>query len=530
MALRFEINEDEFYNLNMGYEFARGEVGNPVQTLMFRFSGWLDVIPGQEIEKIVAGRMLALVAVIATCGVMYKVSRRYFSTPASLFAILTFFGFNFVFRHLTAFRVDAFVTLCLMLTLLIVSDPQQSWRKVVIAGLLIGIAFSLTLKSIFYMPIVAVFLMGRWVSTKWSRKAFWHGLTMLFVALAIYGIVFVLHDPQGFSLDDSLAYLREISNDSLLVNETPKTRSMFFHSLLRSFTGWGLVVIGFVVLVSQLLKNNIRSKWQTIALLSFAFPITTVIYYNHSYPYLYPFMLAPAMIVIAAAIERFFVEQKSDIFFFLICFYAIIPIAIFGRSMFQNNEAQRTTIAAVHQIFPVPVPTIDCCGMIASFDRINEVGWFINPDIFGHLKYIDADIPIMREIVKTHKPVLILANADSLDVNQGYNKGYPYRLLEEDFITVKNNYQRFWGPIYIPGKQIFENGPIEILMAGTYTFKGPENVLINGQTLANGDTIDLPMGEHEISELGPEAANLIWGDNLRKPNLPEPTKPLFNGF
>jgi hypothetical protein len=530
LALRFEINEDEFYNMNMGYEFLRGDVNNPIQTLMFRITSWLTTIQGNEIDQIIAGRMIAFGAAIVTSIFIYKTSRRYFGIQASLFALLAFFGFNFVFRHLSAFRSDALVTMCLMAVLWIVSDPNQSWRKVVTVGVLIGMAFSLALKSIFYMPIIAIFLLGRWITSNWSLQAFLYGLSMFVTAILTYALIFILHDTTSFRISDGTSYLQKISGNSLQNDGQPFMRTMFVSSLLRSFTGWGLLFLGFMVTLFQFFKGHDRPKFETIALLSFIIPVTSIIYYYHAYPYFYPFMLAPAVVFIAAAMDRFFVDKKSDVFFILICIYSLIPIGIFARSMFQNNDAQRTTIEAVRTIFPTSVPVIDCCGMISSFDRVNETGLFINPDIFGHLKYIEAGTPIITEIIKNHKPQLILANAISLDMEQEYNADFPYHLLPKDDKTIRDNYVKFWGPIYVPGKKITRDGPFEILLAGTYTYYGRAGARIDGIEVGNGQVMTFSRGKHEVSGLENKTIQLVWGDNLQKPDLPEPTKSFFNGF
>jgi len=530
MALRFVINQDEFYNLNMGYEFLRGEIGTPFQTLMFRMSGWLRFLPGNEIDQIVAGRLFNYAAAIATSFFIYKTCKRYFSTNASLFAVLAYFGFYYVFRHLTAFRADVLVTMCLMAILWLVSDPEQSWRKVGAAGLLIGIAFTLSIKSIFYMPIVALFLLGRWMTSNWSRQAFLQGLAMFLIAIGSFAILFILHSPKTSIAAENAAYLQSISKTSFTHSGLFNRQGVFGMSLLQNLVGWGVLLLGLLETTKEIKTNPNRPRMETIYILAFIIPLTPIIFYYHANPYFYPFMLAPAMIFIAAAADHFIKSQKSAIFIGLTCIFSLLPLTIFVRSSANHQDTQHIVINAVHEIFPNPVPIIDYCGMISSFDRVNEAGLFINPDIFGHSKYLNKNTPIMADIVKTHQPQIILANVTGLDLQNEFRHEFSYDLLEEDARVLKENYLKFWGPVYVPGKMFKGDSRFEILMGGTYTYYGSEAANIDGNEIKNGEVVHLSPGSHEISNLTSSASRLVWGDNLKKPDIPEPTRSLFNGF
>ena len=530
MARRFEINFDEFYNLNMGYEFLRGEVTNPFQTIFFRFASWLDFIQGNEVDQIVAGRMFTYGASVLTCFFIYKLSRRYFSVQASLFAVLSLFSFFYVFRHMTAFRTDIIITMYLMAILWVVSDPNQNKYKVLIAGFLIGLSFTLALKSIFYMPVVAIFLLGRWQASAWSRQEFIHGVTMFLVAVITYVILFILHDPSLSNADSSARYLQSLSETEEGESGLFKTWGILVDSVLKNPLGWWLLILGFTLVATDI-KNDVgRPKYMTIALLTFLFPLSTVIYYYHANAYFYPFMLAPAVIFIAAAIDRFGLPDKPTIFIVLIGVFSYLPVSIFIRSVSQHQLSQRAVLNAVHEIFPSPVPVMDYCGMISTFDRVNESGLFINPDIFGHVKYSLNKKPVMKKAIISYQPQIILANTSGLDLNQEYQHLYLYPLLTEDTEVLQNNYVKIWGPIFIPGQQLREDGSFEVLVSGIYTIKGSTGITIDGTLIKNGQTLFLAQGMHELSGLKGGSVQLVWGDNLKKPDIPEPTRPLFHGF
>jgi len=191
MAFRFEVNQDEFYSLNMIYEFARGEVSTPFQTLFLRIFGWLQHVPGYEVDQIVIGRLVTTFCGFITAWFIFKLSRRFASFKASLFAVLGYFSFFFVFRHLTAFRVDGVITALLMGAVYIASDPTLNVKKVICAGALIGTACMITLKSVFYLPIVAVFLLHRWKNSGWRSREFYHGAGMAIVSVLSFGALYL---------------------------------------------------------------------------------------------------------------------------------------------------------------------------------------------------------------------------------------------------------------------------------------------------------------------------------------------------
>lgn len=530
MVLRFEINQDEFYSLMMAYEFTRGEVSNPFQTIFFRLSTILQHVPGNEVDQVIAGRMVIFAFAVLTCVLIYKTSRRFYSAQASLFAVLAFFAFNYVFRHMTAYRADMVITTILMAIIWLVSDPAQNWKKVVTTGFLIGLTFTFALKSIFYMPIVAVFLVGRWMSTKWSRQAFLYGAVMFVIAVLTYALLYVLHSTSMSGSEYGTNYLKKVSFNGLVQAGLFNRGYTFLFSLFNNVVGWSLLFVGFFTVIAGLGKNRVRTRIETAGLVSLIIPLTTVIYYYHTNPYFYPFMLAPAMIFIAAAADKFLVGKRALIFAVFISYFCFLAGSVFVRSMSQTQDAQRATLDAIHELFPSPVPYIDYCGAISSFDRLNESRLFMNPDIFAHSKYLRDGQPMMTEFLKTYQPQIMLANVEGLDLADDYEDAFDYVLLEPDDKVLRDSFIKFWGPIYLPGKQVFSDGPIEILIDGTYTIYGSDETQIDGVPLRHGDVVLLSPGTHQVTQVGADGIKLVWGDNLQKPTTPEPMNYFFNGF
>ena len=529
MVFRFEVNQDEFYSLNIAYEAIRGQFTNPFQTFFFRITRLLQYVPGNEVDQIVVGRMAIYVCAAITCLMIYKTSRRYFSVEASLFALLAFFSFSFVFRHMTAFRYDMVVTMLLMTTLWVVSDPEQNWKKVIASGLLIGLSFTFALKSIFYMPIVAVFLLGRWITSDWSKHAFFQGLVMFVLAVSTYALLYVLHDTAAYAPDSGAEYLKRISGNSFFTGFFRKG-GIFLYSFMSNIFAWGLIGIGIFAVVLGLIRDKKRTKLESCGILSLAFSLLPIVVFFHANPYFYPFMLAPAVIFIAAAADKFLIDKFRLIFPAFMVIFCLLITNIFIKSMTQDQSEQRATLNAIHEMFPEPVPFIDYCGMISSFDRVNESGLFINPYIFAMAEYREAQQPIMTDLIPKYKPEIMLTNTIRYFEGQEISGLFDNELVDEDTALIENNYIQFWGPVYIPGKYLKNNRSFEILMDGLYTYYGPAGVQIDGVVLKNGETLNLEPGAHSVQGLLSGEAKIVWGDNLKKPDIPEPTRELFNGF
>src|SRR5688500_13902205 len=112
-AFVFEINWDEFLNLSWIYDHQRGELSAVLHTVYVHWFGWLASISSNEVDQIVAARVVMFALNAATAWLIFGICREFFSRTASLFAVLAYLSFSFVFRHETAFRTDAMSTFLL---------------------------------------------------------------------------------------------------------------------------------------------------------------------------------------------------------------------------------------------------------------------------------------------------------------------------------------------------------------------------------------------------------------------------------
>ena len=102
-AISFEINWDEFFYLDWVYQWKAGKLNAVLQTIFLRAFTWLPSVSDNEVEQIVAGRLVMLGLLTASCAMLWSISRRFYTARATALALVTFLSFSFVFRHATSF-------------------------------------------------------------------------------------------------------------------------------------------------------------------------------------------------------------------------------------------------------------------------------------------------------------------------------------------------------------------------------------------------------------------------------------------
>jgi hypothetical protein len=102
----FNINWDEFGYLSHVHNYLRGSLEHKLQTFHVHFFTWLAQIGPNEVDQIVAARMVMLVLQLVTAVLLYRMARRWTSAPAALFAVAAYLSFSFVIRGGSSFRRD----------------------------------------------------------------------------------------------------------------------------------------------------------------------------------------------------------------------------------------------------------------------------------------------------------------------------------------------------------------------------------------------------------------------------------------
>ena len=529
-VLTLIISYDEFYNLNLVYNFTKGDMSSAYQTMVYRAFSWLPNLPISEIDQIVVGRFIMFLLACLTCLFIYKTSLRFASVNASLFGVLCYLSFYFVILNLTSFRADGVATAILMATIWLVSDPQQSLKKAILSGFLIALSGVFTAKSIFYMPIIATFLLTRWVVSRWALREFLNGLVMLAVALTCFVIITYFHGQMVQAPVSDSSFLDNTLKHSFLKNSMYTQFLYLLSSTIFNPVLWLFIAYGLFVLLASIYRDAPKEKINAINIISLIFPVTTLLYYVHVSPYYYSFVLAPAAIIVAYGADQYLSKPRKFPFEVPVLTCIGILIIGFGYSTLRGQQYQRDVLKNIHDIFPNSESYLDYCGMVPSFDRIVEPGLFITPDVnFGS---VIRNGPFMEDLVRKRQPKFFIANSSVLDLDGMFSHIWYAKLSSGDDAFVRQNYLHHWGPVYIAGKNLRgvhtqSTVQFEIIIEGTYTLRGPAAIIIDGTEVEPNSTVYLSTGQHIATDVGNVEYQLIWGDNLVKPKEIEKPNRIF---
>src|SRR5262249_30518901 len=139
-------------------------------------------------------------------------------------------------------------------------------------------------------------------------------------------------------------------------------------------------------------------------------------FYRNAFAYCYVLILPPAAILIGMSYESY--RERATVSGSRLA-ALLMPLLIAAQCAFlvvnsvrllpDKIEPQRVTLAAVHAVFPDPVPYIDGYGAVASFPRY---AFFMSS--WGMAHYHAIGEPVFPDLVAQGQPPLLLADSPSL--------------------------------------------------------------------------------------------------------------------
>jgi hypothetical protein len=530
----YEINWDEFLHLSLVHNYSRGEMNQALQTAFIHLFHWVKSINGNEVDQVIAARVVIYVLGSATVSFLFLISRRFMPVHAALFAVLSYLSFSFVLRQGNSFRTDPIATFFLMATLwLIVCRPMQL-RYALAAGVLTGLAGMITIKSIFYVPTIAIILLVQLFTDNNRRNVFFYGLTTGVSALAGFLAIYTLHSLTLVDLASTGAFLESVTSWTLGERNFSNAIATFRLAVLQNPVFWVIASVGIAACLRGLIRATSQDAACWATLLSFGVPLGSLLVYTQTFPYYYPFMLAPVAVLCGAGVTIVPGNSGSKVTVIAGMMLGVLLISHYILALRQDTATQRLTLEVIHQAFPEPTPYIDRNSMVSSYPKR---GFFMS--VWGMSNYYRVGVPVMRSVIERDQPRFLIANRRMLELDDlGPDEFGPshFGLFKEDIATLKANYIRHWGAIYVAGKTFDSSiaGPaqnFEILIEGSYTVESAEPVIFDGKEVQPGDVINLASGTHRLRmrEASPDVT-LRWGDHLYRPLEITPGGPLFTGF
>ena len=513
IALRVQVNWDEFFRLGWIYEFKAGVLAQPLETGYIHGFRWLNAISDNEVIQIIAARIVMTACLCASCFCLFRIARRVTDRECALLAVLAFLTFSFVLHHGTAFRVDPPIIALLMAALCLLSQDRISMHHFIIAGLCIGIAGVISVKSIFYLPTIIILLFLHWKGSGWSKKILFHCILSGAIALGIWGILLALHMNSLSSTNPIPGYVKYVSTSSLIKYGLFPHLHILARGIAQNPLYLVLFLYGFFVAIHGLFGSSRRVL--NIKILAFSLPLISVSFYAHSYEYFYVFLLAPASVLVALGALQL-KRNMPHVFVALFPIMLVMALPRVYHNLKHSHDYQKQVNQIVHDVFPQPTAYIDRCSQISSYPKS---GLFMS--YIAMREYYEEKIDIIHQDIKKNQPKFILANIDSLVPDRDLNIRIDRQLLVMDQQAISQNYIHFWGgPIYIAGKQLNameQSSEFSILIAGTYTIDTHSPVTINGKSYGPGDLIDLKPGTHTLASPLPTNVTIRWGNRLEVP-------------
>lgn len=524
LIARVALNWDEFYFLEFVHQYARGELTARFQTFHIHLFSWLPALGWDVPDQVVAGRLVMSVLATGSALLTYGIARRFVTRPGALFVVLAYLSVNAVIDDGSSFRVDPIVTFLCLLALFVILCRPAGMRGATLAGAAMALAMLVTVKSAFYLVVIA--------------GVFWclgHDLRARAKLAGSFAATFILSAGALFAFHDGMLAPQEVAGAGAFLSST--AAKVFFDSvfpraydliwmLIPNPLFWVMLAQGAAIAWSTARRPETRSGWLAYLPLVLALPVLTPILYRNAFPYFYPFILAPAAILIGLAFDKHRQDGAKGIppaklaAMLVLVQCAILAFGIVAK-LGDNARVQRETIAAVRAIFPQPVPYIEGFGVLADYPRS---GFFMSS--WGVENYRRAGQPVFADLVARHQPPFVLADSPSLfaALVPGVKVDRSRALLPEDARVLRDTYIRHWGMLFVAGRhlQSTAGAPVsfDIAVAGAYRLEAAAPLAIDGSRVAPGDIITLSAGAHTLDFGGRGEATLRWAQASSVPALP----------
>jgi hypothetical protein len=495
--------------------------------------GWLTHLPGDEIDQIIVGRFVMLACLSGTCLLLYALARTFFSPVASLVAVLAFASSGYTMVHGASFRADPMAAAFIMLSLALMArcPPTRGWA--LLAGVAAAVAGMITIKVVLYAPAFIGVAVWRLRTSAERRRIFWWLGGIAAAAAAAFAGLYLLQLGlvDRASIAATQASLNNAAQTTLLgAGLLPRLRYIG-HAALVSPVQTLLLGGGLIGVSLAIVRARGDERMRLFAIACCAANLLCLLFYRNAFPYFFPFILPPAMLLAAWVIDWSPLLKRPSSQIFLSAALLIPAMLVAYGSTHRPYHPQRAIVSAVHQIFPQPVKMIDHSHMIGSFPKR---GFFMST--WGMANY-RAGKPIFAGILARETVPLLLL--DHLSLAEAVGAEGKVRLppdqilLDEDRAILSQNYVPHWGPIWVAGKRLHPLGPsgaFDILIPGPYTLEGG-TMIIDGKRVIGGDVVVLGRGRHRFETQSRDMRVLRWGKKLAKPAAPAPPGPrLFNAF
>jgi hypothetical protein len=536
LTQRLNINWDEFYYLNHVHSVARGDAGPLLQRFQTHLFGWIPGLNGNEVDQIVAARLLMVALLGLTTYLVWRLGQYWLAGWPAFVPPLVYVSAVPVMMHGGSFRADSMLAPLTVLALLALFRPNRRSRHEIMAGCALGLAGAITIKTALAAPLVlsAIVFQATSASSIGRIRLANAVATSIRVASAA-AVTFVLLISVHWLLTDQTSMDSSVALGAASAKKTLLDVPLFSQARwLSAYVHWQpllwiLILTGAVTAVAR----------RRADVASFALALLPVAIYRNAFPYYYVVMLAPAAILAGYAVQELrdgLLERRqrwsATAVTTVICLGLLYQgVSYHGRLSENQQSNQRMLIGAIHQVFEEPVNYVDRCGMVSSFRKVN---FFMST--WGMETYRKRSQPFMPTAIRDHRPAFVLVNSAALNPNRPLDTG----LLPEDYELIARYYPKYWGPLRVAGASaVVESGAsvrVTVPFPESYRIWTSAPVLVDGVERASGDviavnaqgvTVSLPPNAYDP---GPAKVRLVLASAKPPPEQQLPGVPLFSGL
>lgn len=529
LTWRININWDEFFYLSHVHALERGELSLLLQGAYTHLFRWIAATGGNEIDQILLLRVAMWMLLVLSAWLLYRLARCFSTPAAAAFAVLAFAGSWPVLKHGASFRADAMLLPLTLATLwLVLRDAGRRRANDVAAGLCLGAAFALSTKAVLMLPVLGMLVVltddgmpgaASRIGVAARRLSF-----ILPSAALLSAVVIAAHATQVMDGTEAAGHFAARTIAATLIDVPFLPRGDYFSRLVvEDPVYWAALLAGLLVAVRL---HTYRAAACALALLP-------ILFYRNAFPYYYPLMMAPAAVLVALAADGMLgrtTAARRPVLRRLAL--AALGLAVMHGAWdgimalrFDEQQKQKRVIAAVHSIFPQPVPYLDHSGMIATYPKANFL-----MSSWGVESYRRADGDFMPGLLATKRPPLLLVNHSVLQPGT-----LLYRQLSPvDRGLLAASYVDYWGPIRVAGAafRLPAAGSIVVHVPfdGRYRVEAPAPFTLEGRLVTNREVLELA-GAVDLTAVagasGALDARLVWADARDPPAERPPAMPLY---
>ena len=514
------INWDEFLHLSQIHDLRGGRLVQAFQMLHTRIFYWVPLVATDVIRQVQVVRLGMLGFELVTIAAIFGLARRFVPVEAALLSCLAYVGGGQVFQHGFALRPDPIATAMLMSALWLAATQRLKLPVVLAIGALIGLGGAATIKDALYLPCFAGIAWWRYSEATDRRQVLRAVATVGVVASLVFAVAILLHAQS-------------------LPSQAPSVDPQPLRTILPKFFAEGLFPRGHYtvrqIVMAPLLAAVIALAplaWRRcgltgparVALLGLMLPLLSLVVYRNTFPYYFVFLLAPVVVAAAPALQ---LAMRRFDWRFVVAMLLASPLILLAKEPREYLGKQRALIDQVNRMYPPGTPYLSYSGMISDNPRIVPI---LISGVGIASYHRNGEAIVAREIRRGRVPFII---ADHRNIQLAL-EGRPVTetLLPADVAAMRGNYVRFWGPLWLEGKQLPEGstaGTIEIERGGPFTLAGSA-ATIDGNAVRVGEVVELEPGRHMMASTS-KVAPILWrGTEVPKPPDKELSGAIYTDF